>query len=298
MTKISSSTPSPKPPWDQSGDAPPKQRKTDPRHRLPMDRYVSSQAKGAPKQDPSLVDEHLAQAKATLDDLRKPISLPTKVAGQLQLTDSAFLSIRTATHDAQVLETVGSVGRDHSLRLFGGATKPFLGKLDLVTGGTQLLLGAYSLIVDETPDGRPDGLGNIAAGALTATAGLSQFTPWIGNASTKVLTGMGLAGRTFAAGTALGGLANMVNGGMELYSGLKNGDPQKTMLGGAKALGGTLVTAGTVLDLTGAGAVIGLPMQAVGSALLLGTLVYEVGSRLHRPASHPGIPAPLAIHKN
>lgn len=76
------------------------------------------------------------------------------------------------------------------------------------------------------------------------------------------------------AGKLLPGL-DILTGGLQLVDSIRKGDVFHAVTGGVTTLGGVLVTAGTVCDMTGVGAVVGVPLQVAGTVLVGGAMAAD-----------------------
>lgn len=91
--------------------------------------------------------------------------------------------------------------------------------------------------------------------------GLMSKAPWLMKAG-KV------------AGKLLPGL-DILTGGWQMIDSIKKGDTFHAITGGVTALGGILITAGTICDMTGVGAVVGVPLQVIGGVLVGGAMAAD-----------------------
>lgn len=91
--------------------------------------------------------------------------------------------------------------------------------------------------------------------------GLMKKAPWL----TKV-------GKV--AGKLLPGL-DILTGGWQMIDSIKKGDTFHAITGGVTAVGGILITAGTICDMTGVGAVVGVPLQVIGGVLVGGAMAAD-----------------------
>ena len=56
---------------------------------------------------------------------------------------------------------------------------------------------------------------------------------------------------------------------------IKKGDTFHAITGGVTTVGGILITAGTICDMTGVGAVVGVPLQVIGGVLVGGSMAAD-----------------------
>lgn len=106
--------------------------------------------------------------------------------------------------------------------------------------------------------------GKVFDGILTKLGsfeGLMKKAPWLLK-----------TGKVF--GKLLPGL-DMITGGWQMIDSIREGDTFHAITGGATTLGGALITAGTICDMTGVGAVVGVPLQVIGGVLVGGALVAD-----------------------
>ncbi|GAA4519439.1 MAG: WXG100 family type VII secretion target [Brachybacterium sp.] len=76
------------------------------------------------------------------------------------------------------------------------------------------------------------------------------------------------------AGKFLPGL-DILAGGWQMIDSIKKGDTFHAITGGITAVGGILITAGTICDMTGVGAVVGVPLQVIGGVLVGGAMAAD-----------------------
>lgn len=91
--------------------------------------------------------------------------------------------------------------------------------------------------------------------------GLLSKAPWLLKAG-KVL------------GKLLPGL-DILTGGWQMIDSIRKGDTFHAITGGITTLGGILITAGTICDMTGVGAVVGVPLQVIGGVLVGGAMIAD-----------------------
>lgn len=91
--------------------------------------------------------------------------------------------------------------------------------------------------------------------------GLMKKAPWLLKGG-KVL------------GKLLPGL-DILTGGWQMIDSIRKGDTFHAVTGGVTALGGILITAGTICDMTGVGAVVGVPLQVIGGVLVGGAMAAD-----------------------
>ena len=120
-----------------------------------------------------------------------------------------------------------------------------LGVLGVVGGGFQTYGGVQEIRS-----------GEYFTGGLRTTSGLLE-------------TGSGVAiiGGRFALGTTLGGAGAVVDGGRDVYLGIRDGDLERGAIGGVKTLGGSLMLAGA--------ATANPVLIVVGGLVYLGAVVYD-----------------------
>lgn len=75
-------------------------------------------------------------------------------------------------------------------------------------------------------------------------------------------------------GKLLPGL-DILTGGWQMIDSIKSGDTFHAITGGVTTLGGVLITAGTICDMTGVGAVVGVPLQVIGGVLVGGAMIAD-----------------------
>lgn len=75
-------------------------------------------------------------------------------------------------------------------------------------------------------------------------------------------------------GKLLPGL-DILTGGWQMIDSVKSGDTFHAITGGVTAVGGILITAGTICDMTGVGAVVGVPLQVIGGVLVGGAMIAD-----------------------
>ncbi len=91
--------------------------------------------------------------------------------------------------------------------------------------------------------------------------GLMKKAPWLLKGG-KVL------------GKLLPGL-DILTGGWQMIDSIRKGDTFHAITGGVTTLGGILITAGTICDMTGVGAVVGVPLQVIGGVLVGGAMAAD-----------------------
>lgn len=79
---------------------------------------------------------------------------------------------------------------------------------------------------------------------------------------------------------ALPGL-DVVFGAKSFYDAYQKGDTFHMVTGGMQTVGGALLTAGTICDATGVGAVVGVPLQVVGGVLVGGAMLADGAKWVH-----------------
>lgn len=75
-------------------------------------------------------------------------------------------------------------------------------------------------------------------------------------------------------GKLLPGL-DILTGGWQMIDSIRSGDTFHAITGGVTTLGGILITAGTICDMTGVGAVVGVPLQVIGGVLVGGAMIAD-----------------------
>jgi len=121
------------------------------------------------------------------------------------------------------------------------------------------------------------GLGvlGLIGGGLTTYGGVQEmrsgeyFTGGLRTSSGLLETGGGIAviGGRFALGTGLGGAGAVIDGGRDMYLGVRDGDVERGAIGGAKTIGGGLMLAGV--------ASANPVLVVVGGLVYLGAVIYD-----------------------
>ncbi|HEY9720438.1 MAG TPA: hypothetical protein V6D47_00380 [Oscillatoriaceae cyanobacterium] len=108
--------------------------------------------------------------------------------------------------------------------------------------------------------------------ATTGTLGTTAAVGGIAEGTGVVLKSAGLASGALPALESIskvagpaGGAVAAIQGGFDLYDGIKNGKPEQAIEGGAEVVGGGLVVAGAAFP----------PLAIAGGAILLGTAIYK-----------------------
>lgn len=143
------------------------------------------------------------------------------------------------------------IGKQYSAveKGFSGLAAKLAGKLGLPTGfGPK---NFFSKLDDIVADGSK----------------LLEKAPWLSK-----------AGRITA--RALPGL-DIAFGAMTMVDSIKKGDTFHAVTGGMQTAGGVLLTAGTICDATGVGAVVGVPLQVAGGILVGGAALADAGKWVH-----------------
>ncbi len=156
----------------------------------------------------------------------------------------------------------------------GEAIKTGVGVLGTVAGAAQAAYGGAELHDGKTLNGAAD----LAGGGLNLLAGVSQLSSTVSGGVAGALKAVGAVdaiGSKVPVAGPLAGAAAAIGGGVQLYQGIEGHDTEKAALGGLQAAAGGIMVAGAFLDGTVAGAPLGVAMNAVGGAVLLGTAAWE-----------------------
>ena len=120
---------------------------------------------------------------------------------------------------------------------------------------------------------------DVVGGTTDVVAGTATVARALGAGA-----GVGTAAKVLGpVGVAVGGVADMIEGGGKAITELtkddgKPTDYEKVAQGSTKALGGGLMVAGAIATATGAGAVVGVPLMVAGGVLSVGASVWEMFS--------------------
>lgn len=68
---------------------------------------------------------------------------------------------------------------------------------------------------------------------------------------------------------------DIITGAWQMIDAIRKGDVFSAITGGATTLGGALIVAGTICDMTGVGAVVGVPLQVIGAVLVGGAAIAD-----------------------
>lgn len=110
------------------------------------------------------------------------------------------------------------------------------------------------------------GVGNVAAGALTLTAGAAEISTLARRTLLGNLGRIGFLGKVPIA-APLAGLANIVNAVMKYSDGARHGDHKQMAIGSIKAMGGGLMVASVFIG--------GPILVGIGGLLDLGAFAWE-----------------------
>lgn len=132
-----------------------------------------------------------------------------------------------------------------------------LGVIGIAGGGIQIAVGVGQLRNGETGEG----VKNLVVGGGFAGSGVAELT-----LASKVATKVA---------APLAGGASVIEGGYDVYKGIKHGDGKKVALGGAKGIGGALLAASPFVTGSVVGAPVGVVMAIAGTTLIAGAAIVE-----------------------
>lgn len=132
-----------------------------------------------------------------------------------------------------------------------------LGAIGVAGGGIQVAVGIGQIRNGQTGEG----IKNVVVGGGFAGSGIAELT-----LASKVATKVA---------APLAGGASVIEGGYDVYQGIKKGDGKKVALGGAKGVGGALLAASPFVTGSVVGAPVGVVMAIAGTTLIAGAAVVE-----------------------